>query len=73
VASVREGVADRACGGGENLREVNHLEDPSLDGRIILRCNFRKWNSEGMDWIDLAQDRDRWRALENVVIKIRVL
>jgi hypothetical protein len=26
----------------------------------------------GMDWIDLAQDRDRWRALAYVVIKLRV-
>jgi hypothetical protein len=26
----------------------------------------------GMDWIDLAQDRDRWRALANVVIIVGV-
>jgi hypothetical protein len=26
----------------------------------------------GIDWIDLAQDRDRWRALVNVVMNLRV-
>jgi hypothetical protein len=41
-----------------DLRQGNHLEDPGLDGRIILRWMFRKWD-EGIDWINLAQDRDR--------------
>jgi hypothetical protein len=44
---------------GGNLRETAHLEDPGVDGRIILRWIFRKWDVGSMDWIDLAQDRDR--------------
>jgi hypothetical protein len=27
---------------------------------------------DGMDWIDLAQDRDQWRALVNTVMDLRV-
>jgi hypothetical protein len=28
--------------------------------------------SEGMDWIDVAQDRDRWRTLVKAVMNLRV-
>ena len=27
---------------------------------------------EGMDWINMAEDKDRWRALVNAVMKLRV-
>jgi hypothetical protein len=27
---------------------------------------------DGMDWIDMAQDRDQWRALVNTVLNLRV-
>jgi hypothetical protein len=30
--------------GGKHLREIGHLEDPGVDGRIILRWIFRKWD-----------------------------
>jgi len=46
--------------------------DPDIDGRIILRWIFRKWDVGGMDWIELAQDRDRWRTLVSVVMNLRV-
>jgi len=38
--------------GGENLRGKDHLEDPSVDERILGKI-FRKLDG-GMDWIDLA-------------------
>ena len=27
-----------------NLRERDHLDDPGVEGRIVLRCIFRKWD-----------------------------
>jgi hypothetical protein len=47
------------------------LEDPGLDGRIILKWIFETWDG-GMDWIDLAQDRDRWWAHMNAVMNLLV-
>jgi hypothetical protein len=40
------------------VREGDHLDDPGVDGRIILKWIIKKWDG-CMDWIDLAQDRDR--------------
>ena len=54
-----------------NLRKREHLEDVGVDGRIILKRIFKKWDV-GMDWIDLAHNRDKWRALVNAVMNLRV-
>jgi len=56
------------CG---NLREGDHLEDPGIDRRIILRWICRNWDG-GMDWIKVAQGRDRWWALVDTVVNLRV-
>jgi hypothetical protein len=37
-----------------------------------IKIDFTEIGWDGMDWIDLAQDRDRWRALVNTVMKLRV-
>jgi hypothetical protein len=37
-----------------------------------IKADLQEMGFGGMDWIDLAQDRDRWRALVNVVVKLRV-
>jgi hypothetical protein len=47
------------------------MKDPGVDGRIILKWTLEKWDGS-VDWIDLAQYRDRWRALVNVVMNLRV-
>jgi hypothetical protein len=55
-----------------NLRERDRLEEPGVDGRIILGWIFRKWDVGAMDWIELAQHSDRCRALVNAVMNFRV-
>jgi hypothetical protein len=37
-----------------------------------IKINLREVGWGGMDWIDLAQDRDKWRALVNTVMNLRV-
>jgi hypothetical protein len=37
-----------------------------------IKIGLRKIVWGGMDWIDLAQDRDQWRALMNTVKNLRV-
>jgi hypothetical protein len=37
-----------------------------------IKINLREIGWDGMDWIDLSQDKDRWRALTNRVMNFRV-
>jgi hypothetical protein len=52
------------------MRKRDHLEYLDVDGRIVLKWVLKKWN--GRHGLDLAQDRDRWRALVGAVMNIRV-
>ena len=54
-----------------NLRESDYLGDPDVGGRIILKCMYMYWD-DGMNLIDLAQNRDRLRALVTAVMNLRV-
>jgi hypothetical protein len=47
------------------------LENPGVDGRVTLKWVLERWGG-GMDWIVLAHDRDRWRAVMNAVMNHRV-
>jgi hypothetical protein len=38
----------------------------------IKMYNLREIRWDDVDWIDLAQDRDKWRALVNTVMNFRV-
>jgi hypothetical protein len=52
----------------------NHLEDRGADGKMGIRMHIREIGGGwGMEWIRLAQDRDRWRAVVNAVMNLRLL
>jgi hypothetical protein len=48
------------------------LEDPGIDGMIILKWILERLDGGDIDWIDLCQDRDRWQALVNTVMNFQV-
>ena len=54
-----------------NLRERDHLGNLDVDGRIILRWIFTELDV-GVWTLDLAEDRDKWRALVNAVMNLWV-
>jgi hypothetical protein len=54
-----------------NLWEIDHLEDPGIDERIILKWIVWNWDA-GRDWIVLVQKRYIWQALVNAVMNLRV-
>jgi hypothetical protein len=37
-----------------------------------IKIDLREIGWDGVDWIDLAQDRDQWSALVNTVLNLRV-
>jgi hypothetical protein len=53
-----------------NLRERDHTKDPGVDGRVMLKWVIEKWNG-GIDLIDVAQHRDRCRAVVNAVMNLQ--
>jgi hypothetical protein len=50
----------------------NRLKDLDVDGRTILKWVLKEMGRVNIDRIDLAQDRDQWRALVNTVMKLQI-
>jgi len=55
-----------------NLKGIGRKLHLDVDGKIILKLIFKKVGGGGMDWIDLAEDRNRWWAPANAVMKFQV-
>jgi hypothetical protein len=53
----------------EGKRPLGRLRRKWVDN---IKVDFREIRRGGMDWVDLAEDRDQWRAFVNAVISIRV-
>jgi hypothetical protein len=74
----------RACStNGGNKRNAYRISVGKPEGRRPLGRPRRRWMDnikmdlreigwDGMDWINLAEDRDKWKALVNTVINLRV-
>jgi hypothetical protein len=65
----RRGAYRALVGKPEGRRQ---LERPRRRWEDHIKMDLREVGWGGMDWINLAEDRDRWRALLNAVMNLRV-
>jgi len=65
----RRGVYRVLVGKPERKRPLGR---PRHSWEDYIKMDLQEVGRGGMDWIDLAQDRDRWRALVSTVMNLRV-
>jgi hypothetical protein len=51
---------------------VGEPEGPKRRWVGNININLREIGWDGVDWIDVAQDRDQWKVLVNTVMNLRV-
>jgi hypothetical protein len=80
---IKEDEMGRACSTNGEKRNAYRILVGKPEGKRPLGRPRRRWVDnikmdlreigwDGVDWIDLAQDRDQWQALVNTVINLRV-
>jgi hypothetical protein len=53
----------------ESQKERDHWEDHWVDN---IKMGLRELGWDSVHWIDMAQDRDKWKAVLNTVLNLRV-
>jgi len=54
------------------LTERDHFGGPRCRFEDNIKMDLQEVGSWGMNWIEMAQDRDRWRALVNAEMNFRI-
>jgi hypothetical protein len=54
------------------LKGKRPLQSPRCRWVDNIKMDLREIGLDGVDWTDMAQDRDRWRALVDTVLNLRV-
>jgi hypothetical protein len=54
------------------MRWAGHVAQMGEKRDAYIKMDLREIGRDEVDWIDMAQDRDQWRALVNTVLKLRV-
>jgi hypothetical protein len=79
---VKEDEMGRACSTNREKRNAYRILVGKAEGKRpigrprhrwvnIIKMELREIGWGGMDWIDLAQDRDQWRTLVNTIMNLR--